>query len=63
MRSRLASRSSWVVRLKSSAPWRSISVWRICRASAAEVVAGRYITLISISPSRLNRLSAQSTGM
>ncbi|MCY1550318.1 hypothetical protein D9M68_865650 [compost metagenome] len=63
MRSRLRSISSWVVRLKSSSPWRLISNWRILSLISKELVALLNTTLIFANPLRLNRLSAQSTGI
>ncbi|MNN45401.1 hypothetical protein D3C81_1597360 [compost metagenome] len=62
-RLKLRSMSSWVVRLKSSAPCRSPSTSRICRLNAREVVPAPNTTWALTTPVRLNRLSAQSTGM
>ena len=57
------SMSSCVVIVKSSRPWRAVSVCVIALRTCAAGTPSAYETWISISPSRLNNSSARAAGM
>ena len=50
---RVRSMSSWVVRVKSSRPWRALSRLRMAEATSPEAMPSRYETSISSRPLRL----------